>query len=241
MKKAQITPFIVIGLILLTGITIFLIVKDGGIKTLSVPNEISPVYSSMQSCIEKNLEDSIEYISSRGGYYDLPENSNDMEIAYYIYKNENLMPSKEKLGEEIGKYINNDILFCLDDFSENSEFFVQSGDPNSTIEIKDNEIIASINYPLSITKNNKTYFLNNFETKTETRLGIIYRVVKQIIDEQISNKDGICIDCLYDLSVENNLTIKTLDYNEDMIYIINDELSKSKENPLVFNFVNKYN
>jgi len=143
--------------------------------------------------------------------------------------------------KEIEKYINNDILFCLDNSPELAEFTIQSDDNvSSKVEIKDDKVLLKVNYPLSITKGNKTYVLKDFSGESKVRLGIVYNVAKQIIDEQIKNKEGICIGCLYELGWKNDVYIKTLDYKEDMIYTITDENSKVSEGILTFNFVNKY-
>jgi hypothetical protein len=242
-SRGQITPFIIIGLLLLAGITIFLVVKESIISPsrVSVPMDISPVNSVVNDCLQKTLIDGIDYVSQKGGYYDTPEKAIDMEIPYYLYKNQNYMPSKEKIGEEISKYVDNEIQFCLNDASLLDEFEINGEEISSTTTIEDNRILLKMNYPLSISKGNKTYALNEFETEYKVRLGITYNISKQIIDEQMKDTEIIYIGDLYDLGVKNDVFIKTMDYNGDMIYTITDEKSKLNGKALVFNFVNKYN
>lgn len=243
LKKAQLTPFIIIGLVLLAGITIFLVVKESAVvnKNVNVPADVSPVYSAVNDCLQKTLVDGIEYVSQKGGYYDVPEKAIDMEIAYYLYKNQNYMPSRENVQEEISKYINNEIQFCLNDASELSEFEIQGGEISSATVIEDDRVLLKMNYPLSISRANKTYALNEFKTEYKARFGLVYNISKQIIDEQSKDMGLVPIGFLYDLGVKNDVFIKTIDYNGDIIFTISDENSKLNEKPLVFNFVNKYN
>jgi len=241
--KGQVTPFIIIGLVLLAGITIFLVVKEGIVvnKNVDIPADVSPVYSTVNDCLQKTLVDGIEYVSQKGGYYETPEKAIDMEIPYYLYKNQNNMPSKERIEEEISNYVDNEIQFCLNDASGLVEFEIHGGNISSVTVIEDDKVLLKMNYPLSILRGENTYVLDEFETEYKVRLGLIYNISRQIIDEQIKNTEVICIGCLYDLGVKNDVFIKTLEYNGDTIYTITDENSKVNGKALVFSFVNKYN
>jgi predicted XRE-type DNA-binding protein len=242
-NRSQITPFIIIVLVLLAGITIFLIFKDSLVvnKNINIPADISPVYSVVNDCLQKNLIEGIDYVSQKGGYYDTPEKAIDMEIAYYLYKNQNNMPSKEKIENEISNYINNEIQFCLNDISELGDFEITGGEISSTTSIEEDKVSLKMNYPLSISRGEKTYSLNEFETEYKTRLGLVYNISRQIVEEQMKDREIIPIGFLYDLGVKNNVFIKTVEYKGDVIFTITDENSKLNERALVFNFVNKYN
>ncbi|MBS3078770.1 hypothetical protein J4218_01485 [Candidatus Pacearchaeota archaeon] len=242
-KRSQITPFIIIGLVLLGSIGLYFVFKDTSPLNIkqNVPVDINPVYSAVDTCLRDTLSRAVDYVSKKGGYYDTPEKSIEMEIAYYIYKNEDYMPSKEKVAEEISKYINNDLSFCVNEFSQLPEFSVEEGEVSSRVTIENDRVSVKVTYPLSITKNEKVYKLENFESEFKVRLGLVYDIAKQIIDEQKIDRESICIGCLYDLSKKNDVYIKTLDYEDDMIYTITDENSKINNSAFVFNFVNKYN
>lgn len=245
-KRSQIAPFIIIGVVLLGSIIIFLLLNGRGMienigSNSYVPSDVSPVYNEMQDCINKTLIEGIDYVSKKGGYFSTPDKAIDMEIAYYIYKNINYMPQKEQIENEIEKYMNNEIGFCLYDSQISSEFLInESLNASSKVTIEDEKVSIKIKHPLSISKNNRTYVIEDFSGITKVRLGVLYNVAKQIIDEQMTNKEGICIGCLYELGQKNNVIIKTVDYNEDMIYTITDENSKINDGVLSLNFVNKY-
>jgi hypothetical protein len=242
-KLSQITPFIIIGLVLLAGITVALIVRENGSidKKVIVPVDIDPVYSYVDDCVKKTLVNGIDYVSQKGGYYYTSDHAIDMEIAYYLYKNQNYMPSKETMEIELASYINSELQFCLNEFYDLNDFTIEGGEVSSIVKIEDDKVLLKMNYPLSITKGEKTYTLDEFESSYKVRLGVVYNVAKQIIDDQIKNTEIICIGCLYDLGVKNDVFIKSVDYQGDMIYTITDENSKVNDKALVFNFVNKYN
>jgi hypothetical protein len=241
--KSQVTIFIIIGLVLLGAVVLFLLINNNTtiLDNRSVPEDVKPINSLVLSCVERTLSDAVDYVSRTGGYYDSPEKSIDAGIAYYIYDNSNYMPSKESVGNEISKYMNNELFFCTGNFEDFSDFTIEESEISSKVDISDEKVTVKVNYPLTITKADKTYKIDTFESQLNVRLGIVYDSVKKIIDDQKDNKEGICIGCIENVSETNDLYISTLDYDTDtVIYSVRDDNSKINNNSLVFNFVNKY-
>ena len=72
-------------------------------------------------------------------------------------------------------------------------------------------------------------------------LGIIYDVSKSIVDEQMNDFSSICLGCIIDLGIENDLFIdmSRLD-NETIVSTITDFNSKINNLPYKYIFANKY-
>ena len=78
-KKAQITTFIIIGIIILIGVLVYIGIRSSKLPTekeverviAEVPVEFQPINDFVQSCIAKTGKDAIKAIGLHGGYIDL--------------------------------------------------------------------------------------------------------------------------------------------------------------------------
>ncbi|MEK6821084.1 MAG: hypothetical protein AABY11_01650, partial [archaeon] len=80
-----------------------------GIKKLKevYSSEIVPIQNFVQGCLDETLESAVFDIAEKGGYDDPSKipSTELLDVPYYIKNNENLMPSKEKIQEEISKSV----------------------------------------------------------------------------------------------------------------------------------------
>ncbi len=127
MKKAQITVFIIIGIIMLLGVILSVVyfkytseravvsIED---KTTKIAAEFLPVKTYTESCIKKVAEDGIIFVGRQGGYFNLPEAYYGTGLGYVTayYVPELGMPSQEKIEQEIAAYIDANLGDCLRDY-----------------------------------------------------------------------------------------------------------------------------
>jgi len=240
-KRSQVTTFIIIGVIILAGILIYFFMN---IKTKSnvnsVPEVVSPINLFVLNCLDNSLKDSIIYVSGTGGYYILPQESNDLGISYYLSHGKNLMPSKESIEKEISNSINDKMFFCLNDFSDFPDFNISYGNITSDVKIKNESVSVKLDLPLSILKDDKSYSLKSFESYQNVRLGVIYNAVLEMIRAQMPYTEGICIQCFYDPAQKNDLYVTSVNYGGGYIYTVVDTRSILGNETLTFNFANKY-
>jgi len=72
------------------------------------------------------------------------------------------------------------------------------------------------------------------------RLGIVYDSAKQMIDAQVGRED-ICLSCISNISLENNLTVDISAYDEETsLFRVIDQQSQIDEAPFEFIFLNKF-
>ena len=120
-KKAQITIFIVIGVVLLifAGFILYynLSSKEVESEIGLIGLDTSPVQSFIESCSSHVLADGIKFLRYRGGYYNLPEDSTLFSLNavpyYYHFSRGDLSPSQEDIEMELSAYIEDNIEYCL--------------------------------------------------------------------------------------------------------------------------------
>jgi len=242
MKRGQITIFIIVAVLILIAIILFIILKQRILIPDSKVNpEVEPIYSFIQQCIDETAKESIIFISKNGGYFENPEKTFENSIPYYLYESENLMPSKEKIQEQLALRFNDNIKYCINNFKDFQEFEFQENKIKTTTQINDKEIIFNIDYPLTISKSEQTYQLEDFKTTISARLGIIHNAIFQIMQEQIQHSSSINPNYIYEVSSENDIQIKMIGFIEqDVIFTITDKNSKINNQDLLFIFANKY-
>ena len=112
-KKGQVAVFVILGIVIVAGI--ILLIRPDVLKA-GVSSEVEPIYSFVQQCLDETSRQAVIYVSERGGYYNVPEQSFAETTPYYLYEGTNLMPSKGIIAEELSLYVNENIGYCLNDF-----------------------------------------------------------------------------------------------------------------------------
>jgi len=206
-----------------------------------VSPEFNPINNYVLNCLNKVGADAIEHIGETGGYFEASQLSNNQDIAYYFYNRENKIPSKNKIENELEKYIDTMLFFCIKNFKELEGYEIRQGEVESEVKIEENKVSFDIIYPLNIKKGDKTISLDKFQISIDVRLGTIYRVLNQFMEIQMEEKDLICMSCINHLAESNNLLInmQSRDGKEVIFYVIDTE-SEINEAAYWFKFVNKY-
>jgi len=240
-KRGQVTIFIIIAIILVASIAgFFLFRQQLGLEDLLTPEDDS-IYLFVESCIEEIGKDAIYHITQNGGYFLPTEFSTSEGIPYYYSNGKNYMPSKEDIEKEISYYINQMLFFCTKNFVDFSNFNITQGEIKTETEIKDEEVVLNVEYPISVSDGKSTTLFEDFKNiEIPVRLGIVYNAIKEIIQEQL-NYDSICLSCILDVSLKYDLYVDMFDYDEEtVIFIIRDETLKINEEDFEFMFANKY-
>src|SRR3989339_171763 len=115
-KRGQLTIFIIIGIVFLAIITLFFILNKDLIP-LTNDADINNVFLFQENCMNQIDVQTIFKISMQGGYYDIPKQSILYGIPYYAINGKNIMPTKEKIEEEISKAVNNQLVSCTNNLS----------------------------------------------------------------------------------------------------------------------------
>lgn len=233
-KKAQITIFIILGILMLLGsATIFYIKSHSSEENVSpekvykVPEEARPIYDYMTACLRDKTKEALIIAGEQGGYiypeeaglianFDDQTESNSVSfmkgdnyiIPYYLYmKSKNTcqeacafdseMPLLKQQGDgkglsssidsQIEFYLLENLEDCVDNFAEFKKLgyiITPQKDPTVKVTITKNEVMTSMDYPLTISKGGIESNIDKFITHTPIRLQEIYELAKIITDTQ---------------------------------------------------------
>ena len=249
-KKAQITIFIIIALVIVAAIILFFAIKGNVLsqyfkgksgELIQIPPQVEEINTFVFNCIERTGYEAVYIISQHGGYANPPKNSFEFGIPYYYKDGKSYIPSKNRIEKEISEYINENIVFCTELFLGFPDFNIIESKMNTTAIIKDNEVIINTNYPLTINKLNSTFYIKDFKNiKIYTKLGLIYNLSSDIAMD-IKNDNQICLNCIIDFSEKYNISVNTFNYGNSTIFVIKDKdfFNNIDNSPYEFKFAIK--
>lgn len=206
-KKAQVTVFILIGIVIIIAAIIFLTVgsfTDNKSKT-TVTEQLSPLELDVMSvkgfvtdCLKQTTIDAIYYVGSHGGYFNLEpvkSASTIYDTAYYFYREDYLVPRKQRVANEISDYIDGNIMNCINNFSvykdHGFEFVIEESVTTTTLNA--NDVVVSMDLPITTSKNKEYKQVENFYVLEETRFGHLYDFAKILTDKQLLFPDYILL------------------------------------------------
>jgi hypothetical protein len=197
-KKAQITIFIIIAIMIVAVIALFFIFRGNIIKN-NVPKDLLPVYNYYLSCIDYEAKNGALLLGEGGGYINSLEFSpgsvympfssqlgflgNSIPYWYYVSGNGlsyEQIPTIGDMQEELDKYIEDGLSYC--DFSsyEEAGYEVLLGEPVVTSYIKDNQINSQVKQDIRIVYGNNVWTGRLHSIETSSNLGKFYSLAKDI-------------------------------------------------------------
>ncbi|MCX6711963.1 MAG: hypothetical protein NT139_02935 [Candidatus Woesearchaeota archaeon] len=183
--------------------------KEQTITTVTVPKQIEPIKNYIDSCIDEVSQDAIDRVSSQGGYINLPTDEIPISLAnifsselqifprgtsktiYWYYESangiqKNQIPNLNDIEKQINDYVNNNLESCLNHFYLFPEFNIDYNKINTQTEIGDNQILINVNMPMTISREDFTFNLDDFYVSKDSSLGKLYNIAKKIQDKENS-------------------------------------------------------
>ena len=198
-KKAQITIFIIIAIMIISIIALFFVLRGGGVIEISGFQEENP-NTFFSSCIEKKIETSIKIISLHGGYLDNPlhkefkfEGEDLVNISYLCYTQNNYATCinqkplfTQDLKKEIKDYISSDVENCFNEMAESfsREYTVGSKYNGFEVEILPKRVLIQTDSEMILEKSGETTKYEDFEINVESRLFEISGLVQEIVNQE---------------------------------------------------------
>lgn len=236
--KSQVSMFIIIAIVIVAILLMFLIYN----RNINPDLNKDQNYNFVKDCLRETSEQGLYYIGGSGGYYYIPEKSTDYGIPYYFYNNTSLVPSKDKLENELSRFIEEMGVGCgILDNSVNKE--IGRGNISVSALIYDDKVSLDIRYPISIEKQNRVYNYDKFDIEIPVRLGVLYKASDEYIKLQLENPSGICINCINDLANKYDIKFVTYDFdNETVIFnLLDDSYKINNQSYFTYSFAAKYN
>lgn len=215
MKKAQITIFLVIGLVLLI---MFSIIYYAATKLDGLPligDKFSPVESYIQQCFGQVAEDGLNLAGLQGGHIYL-------ESEYIITPYQKIsyeLPENDFIQQELDRFIEQGVSKCFNftQFDQRGYAITVTGNATSTANIYDDTVVFSLDIPITITKSADTKTLNSFQYISKTRIGHALGIMRHLLSQ--NNSIDLTEAAGYDVN------INLFPYNDVLVYNLEDPKS----------------
>lgn len=239
-SKAQITTFIIVGIILLLAAGIFLYINYTVLREPTVvPQEFLPIKLYVEECAAEQANVAAVLLGQQGGYLTLPdeirlnpesyvqqlEGSPFILPYWYDINDGDRIPQLEDMEEDIELYVEENIDACLGEFPEFQNQFVieRTALPEAKASISDNKVEIELDYPLDVTERGKDRIvtLQEFTTETRTKLGKAYNLAVDIM--KLENQETFLENLTVDM-IQTNPDFPT----EGMEFSCTQKFSKAK-------------
>lgn len=249
-KKAQVTMFIIIGIVLVVLVSLLVYFKDiiffAPSTTEDLASECSQIQDHIKECIEKVADQPIKTLGMQGGYISTPEDTyklfNGSRVSYLCYNMEetercrNRMLQQSDMEAQLEDVIQQQLNTCINIKQFESAASSYRVEPQktyqTTVVINNDDITVDVNYPLKLTskRSDLTADCNPHNiAKLDYPLGRIFGVVLDIIDSE--TEFGEFEQLTYMLVHKGQFVIYKFRPYPDKVYRV-----KQKDNDYIFQF-----
>lgn len=234
-KRGQVTVFIILGIVILALIGGVYAVRSGFLDVyldsqrnrVLVPEEIVPVQQYLENCLEDNVVNGLNYLSSQGGYLELDTYravSGDtltntlqvypgLRVAYWYYENLdgdgiNQMPSESLMEKQLNTFVEIGFRDCIEglDAFEGEGYSISVKDLiKPDIKIEKRFVDAVVRIPVEVKIKGVGSKINRHVVKYNTRFGDLYEKAKDLFEDDNEN-----------LWLENKTLSYIYTYTEDL-------------------------
>ncbi|MBI2631490.1 hypothetical protein HYW75_00615 [Candidatus Pacearchaeota archaeon] len=201
-KKAQVTIFIIIAIVIIGGLTAYLLIRSKS-KLEIIDPAFSPIFNYYSSCIEDAARAAADLTGSQGGRIYISGYETGSEYApfssqlnflgfnipywYYVAGNgiiKEQVPSKQDIEKDISLYVKEKISDCDFESFYRQGFSIELGNKEVNINLEDNKIKVNVEQDITITKDDKIARKIKHEVEFESKLGNFYNLAKEIYDKE---------------------------------------------------------
>lgn len=207
MKKAQVTVFIIIAIIIVaTFILLFALRKELFPSTQKIIEKFRPFSDSYSLCLKELGEEAVNILGVRGGFIFLPEREKGGkfmpfgsalyflgdEIPYWFYISANgierqNIPSKQNMENQIETYVEENIERCnsvIEQFREEGFEIEELGKVRVRARINDEEVSLRIIRPLKLKLKNSFARVDSYGVKIKKSVGRVYENARKIMEAE---------------------------------------------------------
>ncbi len=257
-KKAQVTLFIIVGLVILIliGLVVFFKANLFGSsseenlqESLVIPSNVEEVNSYVQGCLEDKLKYVVALVSLQGGYSNVPEYAveynterlnTSVYIPYYLYNSEKFEVNKSGLESEISSGLG----LLVDECASIPDFPYSISVDRDKVKIvsfvRSSSVESNVFLPMTIKKGTSLIKLEKFNVEVKSSLNTLHDAAIKISDVQYAKGNKICLTCLLDLVDKNKVGLEMSEIEIDTGYVVIYTLKDIPEGNLIFNFAHKF-
>lgn len=201
-RRAQVTIFIILAVLIVGVVAVFFIFRDGGGKG-GIPSEVEPVYKTFIMCLEEDLATGVSVLESQGGYIYLPEYEEGSEympfssqlnflgnpVPYWYYISGNNLereqiPSKEDMENELERFIETKTRTCYFDNYYLQGFNILMEEPEAKVSIDKNKVFLDLEMDFSVSKDENSYVAREHKIVLDSELGSLYDSAVKVYEKE---------------------------------------------------------
>ncbi|MFA6461708.1 MAG: hypothetical protein WCV90_05540 [Candidatus Woesearchaeota archaeon] len=204
-KQAQVTVFIILGLILLIALVLVIVLKNE-IITFK-PGDLSSLQKGsvedyLTACIEQLGEEAVFKIGQQGGYIELPTalavdprrsmaTSPITKVPIWAYGKSVNVPPLSDIKSRIDDYIKDNLRSCVFRFEPFTQQYsvVEKGPITVNTEIVESQIIFNVNWDLEIRNKAGEMVVEtiNHVASSQIKLKKVYETAALILEKEMAN------------------------------------------------------
>lgn len=205
-KKAQITVFIIIGVIILFSVGLYSYLKYSGVSPVTMFQPKSPpVVAFIDACLERTSSEAIKAMGDQGGYISIPPGiANNPtrhlslmpgvggefapKVPYWYFDGKTQIPSLRYMEVEVEHYIDMNLRYCLDNFSQMRDEYIitELSNYTSSVVFADKETIIGLDYVIEIQPRGKDEVTRKeqFIVRIDVKLKRMWELAKEILEAE---------------------------------------------------------
>jgi len=247
MKKAQVTMFIILGIVLITIVVGSFFLKDTVSKSLNeakiaksvaLQEQSKEIGNLVENCLNSITEDAILEIMAQGGYYEIEEpiSYEFYSIPLYYNQAEEKVPSLNDVEDAIASYISNSIRICADNFDSLQFTAIPAQEMNLDVDIS-KEVLIGLEWKITIGDEDKA-IVSEFSAIIEKDLKTIYDKSIELYEKQKKEQLISLVD-LATLAMSKDYTLDFDFIDNTILYILTFEDVKINQEPITYSFAIK--
>lgn len=202
-RSGQVTVFIIVGILIIVGIVGYFLLSGASLPGGS--KELKQGEDTYLACITDRTKLGISLLGQQGGYIYLDElkfypgsaympSSSQLDfygnsVPYWIFVSGNNIlvnqkPSKEKMEQDLTRFIYEGINHCNFDQLNEAGIFVEVYDGTVDLVINSNTVDVSLNNPIFISFDNETATVSEHEVQVKSKLGKFYDLASAVYEKE---------------------------------------------------------
>jgi len=205
MRKAQVTIFIIIAIVLVAGIVTFFLIRDR-IGVNSLPASFRPIEQYYLDCLSEKADRGKEILGNSAGWIEAPTFeagssyapfSSQLDflgngVPYWNYLSNNnfwkeQVPSKAEMGQQLANFIEQESAKCTFEDFEAQGFIISAGKSSVKAIINDFDISVTVSSDLIIEKEGEKATQSNHQFSLKSKLGKLYSQALAIYNNEKKN------------------------------------------------------
>jgi hypothetical protein len=216
-KRAQLTLFIIIGVVLIAGIVAFFIIKN--VDTTGLSKNLEPAYNAYLSCVQAKAGEGLTLMGQQAGYIYLEElpfeagspyapSSSYLDfygapVPYWLYISGNNFlrvnkPSLSKMESDLARFVREGLTDCDLSSFYNQGVYLDIFNGTVDVAIEENRVKLNLNNPVFVYFENESALISNHEVLVNSKIGSFYKTASDIfeVEQNSSFLEAYALDTL---------------------------------------------